>query len=289
VCAGQKEYDVQFLVLGPLTVRRDRGDPVPITQPRQRNVLSLLLLNPNQVLSSAQILDWLWGRERPPTAAGAVRTHIWALRSRPELRTRLRSRASGYSIQVGTDELDVARFRRLVEEGRGALRNGRPDVGADRLGRALQLWREPELVDLPGTPAAAAVAARLREEHRAARAAWVEVQLMLGCHHELMPYMYEVVTRNPLDEQAWGQLMLAMYRCGRRAEALMHYQTLRTMLIDELGVEPAGELQGLHRQILAGDIALDDLGCDRRPADLLPLAAGGTQAAGWTAGFAALW
>ena len=261
---------MHFRVLGPLTVHGDRGIPVPVTQPRQRNVLSLFLLNPNRIVYSGQISAWLWGDNQPPAAPGAVRTHIWALRSLPGLRRRLRSRTAGYSFDVAADELDLVQFERSLDRARTAVLGGRIDIAADGLAQALGLWREPALADLPATPAARAVAARFRERYRAARAAWIEVSLALDRHHETMPHLREAVAHDPLDERSSAPLMVALYRCGRRAEALTYYQSLRATLADELGVDPATDLQRLHRQILTGDRALHDLAVNRRAAGLLP-------------------
>ncbi|HEX6662611.1 MAG TPA: ABC transporter substrate-binding protein, partial [Gaiellaceae bacterium] len=169
----------------------------------------------------------------------------------------LSTRPRGYVLNVDADELDLVRFERVTEEGRRALREGNPALASDRLREGLELWRGPPLADLAFESSAAFEVARLEELRLAALEDRIEADLALGRHHGLVGELDRLVGEQPLRERLQGQLMLALYRCGRQAEALDVYRETRRRLVEELGIEPGPELQRLEKAILEQDPALE--------------------------------
>jgi DNA-binding SARP family transcriptional activator len=251
-----EESQVQFEVLGPLQVFDDNMAEVRISRPRQRSLLAVLLLYANQPLSSGRLAEALCEGETGRSGS-VLRTHILQLRRYPVLTDRVRTVPGGYLMVVEPGELDLDQFRGLTEKGRWAVRNGDHRVAIDLLTRAFQLWREPVLADIPRTLAMAQAANRLIDERRIAGEYLVTSRLAVGDHRELLGELRERVQANPLDERAWEQLMLALYRCGRQAEALDAFVQVRAILADEYGIDPGAGLRQLHLQILAGDPALN--------------------------------
>jgi DNA-binding SARP family transcriptional activator len=241
-----------FRVLGPLEVRRD-GQEIRVPAPKQRALLGLLLLHANEPLSPERLVDELWGEAPPPTARESLRNHVHALRRLlgPDV---LERRTSGYVLHVEAGELDLAMFARLVAEARRA----EPRERAAKLRSALALWRGPPLVEFPSEPFAQHEIARLEEERLSALEDRIEVDLELGQHAALVPELESLVQRYPLREAFWGQLMLALYRAGRQAEALAAYRRAHRKFVDELGLEPGVRLRDLQRAILVQDEAIDD-------------------------------
>ena len=243
-----------FRLLGPLEVS-DGDDPLPIGEGRQRAVLVLLLLHRNETVSSARLVDALWGETAPPTAAKVLQNHVGQLRRALHDRegSRLRTRDHGYLLEVGDDELDVERFEQLVDVGGEALVDGRPADAAARLREALALWRGPALADVTYEEFARPEVVRLEERHAAAIEQRIDADLALGRHADLVAELEGLVALHPLRERLRAQLMVALYRCGRQAEALEAYGAARRALIDELGVEPGPALRDLHAAILRQD------------------------------------
>jgi predicted ATPase/DNA-binding SARP family transcriptional activator len=254
---------IDFRVLGPLEIAC--GDRlVPVAAPRQRALLAILLLRANEVVSSERLIEELWGETAPPTAASALRVHVAQLRQAlgsvmPTDRL-LVTRAPGYALMVGPDQLDLHRFERLVQEGDRALADGRRLEAAQALRDALALWRGPALADLAYEPFAQTEVARLEELRLGAIEKRVEADLALGRHADLVAELEALVAENPLREGFRRQLMLALYRSGRQAEALAAYQDARRTLLDELGIEPGPSLQRLERGILRQDPDLERRG-----------------------------
>jgi DNA-binding SARP family transcriptional activator/tetratricopeptide (TPR) repeat protein len=248
--------NVEFGLLGPLLVRRD-GTTAQLTSGKQRVLLAALLLDANRAVPADDLVAALW--DQPPTSA-RVTLQNYVKRLRQALRDtapdRIVTRPDGYLITVGPDELDTARFDDLVRRGRTAALAGSWDLASGRLRTALALWR--------GRPLADVFSDRLRDAHVPAleralvdATEWcVEADLRLGRHTELVAELERLVAEHPLRERLHGQLMLALYRCDRQADALAAYRRVRQTLVDELGVEPGQDLRRLHHQILTADPAL---------------------------------
>lgn len=223
-------------MLGPVEVL-DGDLPVPIGGPKQRALLAVLLLSANRVVSRTELVEALWGGSPPPTADTAV--HVYVSRLRKALPAgRLETRPPGYLLRVEPEELDLDRFERLAQE-------GRPH-------EALTLWRGPALagVELPRE------AHRLEELRDAVLEERIQADLADGLHGELVSELEELVARDPLRERLRGQLMIALYRSGRQAEALEQYREIHRALGDELGIEPDPALRRLHTAMLrqAGEL-----------------------------------
>jgi predicted ATPase/DNA-binding SARP family transcriptional activator len=254
---------MEFRILGPLEVRDDERT-LPLVGARQRALLAMLLLSPNRVVSSDRMIDQLWDGRPPATATTTLQNHIMRLRRllEPEHAPgapyeRIVTEASGYVLRLEPDQLDLFRFERLVADGRAALADGRADVAGRTLREALDLWRGPALADLAAELPMQTEAARLDELRLAALELRVDADLALGRHAELVGELESLVTENPLRERFSAQLMLALYRSRRQAEALELYRQTRTRLVDELGIDPSAELQELERAILRQDASLD--------------------------------
>jgi DNA-binding SARP family transcriptional activator len=248
---------VDFRILGPLEIW-DEGTAVRLTGDRQRALLAVLLLHAGEVVSSDRLMDALWGDSPPASGAVALRVRVSQLRK--ALRDDgglLAPRAHGYVLRIEPGGLDLRRFERLVAEGERALAAGEPAPARERLGEALVLWRGPPLADFTYAPFAQQAIARLQELRLAAVALRIEADLALGRHAVLVAELESLVAEYPLRERFHAQLMLALYRSGRQAEALAAYRAARDRLIDEVGIEPGPELHELERRLLAQDPALE--------------------------------
>jgi len=248
---------LEFRILGPLEVS-DGDRLLRLSGPKQGALLALLLLHANEVVSSDRLIDELWGEEPPQTGANALQARVSQLRralgrSGSEA---LVTRAPGYLLEVGPGELDAERFVRLAGVGRQALAQGDAVGAAATLGAALALWRGPALADFAYEPFAQGEIARLAEARLTALEERLEADLALGRHGELVGELEALVTAHPLRERLRGQLMLALYRSGRQAEALEAYQETRRILVEELGIEPSPPLRELHAAILNQEPAL---------------------------------
>jgi DNA-binding SARP family transcriptional activator len=250
---------IEFRVLGPFEVVR-RGRPLAIGGGKKRAVLAVLLLHANEVVSSDRLIDEVWGERAPATAPKIVQGYISQLRkalSHEGGDSILVTRAPGYVLQVGPGELDAERFVTLLGKGRAALADGAADDAAELLREGLGLWRGPPLADFAFDSFATDEIARLEELRLAAVEERIDADLALGREADLVAELEAFVARHPLRERPRAHLMLALYRCGRQAEALQVYQDARRRLVQELGLEPGRSLQELEQAILQQDRSLD--------------------------------
>ncbi|MDQ3161631.1 MAG: winged helix-turn-helix domain-containing protein [Actinomycetota bacterium] len=244
---------MEFSILGPLEAVAE-GGAVSLGAAKPRALLAILLLHVNEPVSSDRLIEDLWANQPPATAAKVLQAYISQLR-RALGRDTIATRPAGYELCVETGGLDVHRFERLVTEARGAA----PPDAARQLRQALALWRGSPLLDFAFEPWAQTEIARLEELRLDALQARIDADLALGRHAELVGELELLVAEHPLLERPRGQLMLALYRSGRQAEALDAYRTARRTLVATLGIEPGSALRGLERAILHQDPELDPL------------------------------
>jgi DNA-binding SARP family transcriptional activator len=230
----------------------EHGRSLDLGGVKQRSLLALLLLHANQVVSTDRLIDELWGAAPPATAAKSIQVMVSKLR-RILGEHRLVTQPPGYLLRLDLAELDLARFERLVAEARRAA----PESAAQKLRQALALWRGPALADLAYERFAQAEVARLEELRLAALDQRIDADLAAGRHAELVGELEALVAEHPLRERLRCQLMLALYRSSRQAEALAAYRAARHELSEGLGLEPSEELKWLEQAILRQDPALD--------------------------------
>jgi YVTN family beta-propeller protein len=252
---------MDYQILGPRQVCQN-GRSVGFGGEKQRALLAVLLLHANEVVSADQLIDDLRGERPPATAPKALQVHVSRLRRALDDHgdasdSVLLTRGRGYLIRVEPGELDLDRFRGLVEEGRGALGAGDLEEAANLFRVGLALWRGPPLGDFTYEAFATPAIAQLEELHLEALEERVEADLALGRHRDLVGELAALVERNPLRERLRAQLMLALYRCARQAEALAVYQKFRRTLSEELGLDPGPGLQQLELAVLNRDPSLD--------------------------------
>ena len=265
---------MEFGILGPLEVRAN-GVELTLGGPKQRALLALLLLRANSVVARDVLIDALWSEQPPATAAHTLDAYVHRLRKllaggeRGE--PRLLTRAPGYVLCVAPDELDVDRFRRLLDEGRGALRADEPERAAECLAAALAVWRGPPLADLDPGLSIDVELRRLEDLRLAAVEERIEAELALGRDGALVPELESLLTRFPLRERLREQLMLSLYRAGRQAEALATYRAGRVLLHDELGLEPGPSIRRLEQAILEQDPSLELQARERSVASPAPV------------------
>jgi DNA-binding SARP family transcriptional activator/ABC-type branched-subunit amino acid transport system substrate-binding protein len=251
---------VEFLILGPLEIR-DNGRTIKVDRGQPRALLALLLLNANEPVSLDRIVDHLWPNEPPASAAKSVQAHVSRLRRAlggdgSAARGRIETRGSGYAIAVEAGELDVDRFRVLVSRATDALRGGNAAGAAESIREALALWRGPPLAELAESALVEPEIATLEELRLGAQEELIEAELALGRHAHVVAELEALTRRHPMRERLRAQLMLALYRSGRQAEALQAYQDVRRVLATEAGLEPGPALRDLERAILHQDVAL---------------------------------
>ena len=265
---------MDYRILGPLEAFDDER-ALSLGGARQRAVLALLLLHANQALSRDLIIDELWGENPPATAAKVLQNCISALRKElPGGAETLRTVGSAYALKVGTDELDRDRFGHAVARGRAALAAGESEQAGDQLRAGLELWRGAPLSDFAYERFAQEEIVRLEELHVEAVEDRIDADLACGRAGELVAELEALVARHPVRERLRRQLMLALYRSGRQAEALAAYRDARQTLLGELGIEPTRALQELEKAILAQDPSLDVM-----PSRAAPAASPGRHAA----------
>lgn len=245
-------------VLGPLHVSVD-DMVVRLTAGRQRAVLGTLLVRANKVVSFDELTELVWDGSPPRTARVTVRNYVRVLRRLlgPGIADRIVTQDPGYLFAVDETELDLLAFASLCREGQLAIRAGAWQRATDLLGRALELWRGPALVDVSPELLHREEVPRLDRLRLQAIEGRIESEMRLGRHGPLVDELRLLVERHPLHERLHGQLMLALTRAGRRAEALDAYRQARSIIVRELGVEPGGDLQDLHQRILRADPDLD--------------------------------
>jgi DNA-binding SARP family transcriptional activator len=247
---------MEFRILGPLEVRGAEGD-IQLGAGKQRGLLALLLLHANEVVPTGRLIDLLWSEDPPADADKALQIHVSRLRSALGDHDVLRTRPGGYMLAVDAGGFDLFRFEELAAEGRRLLAQGDAAAARGALAAALEVWRGAPLADVARESFAQPEIARLEELRLTAIENRVEADLMIGAHAQLVGELEALVGREPLRERLRGQLMLALYRSGRQAEALEAYRDARRALVDELGIEPGKALQDLEQAILRQDAGLD--------------------------------
>jgi len=259
----------QFRILGPIEAVVDER-LATLGAPKQRALLALLLLNRRRVVSAEQLVDGLWGEDPPASAAQSLQVYVHGLR-RALGSERIETAGRGYRAVVDEEELDLDRFERSLERGRAALQAGRVDDAEEELRHALALWRGPALADLPEKTRRAAEAERLEELRLIALELRLDAELASGRHAAVVAELEALTAEHPYRERFLEQRLLALYRCGRQAEALEVYRDARRALADELGLEPTPSLQELERAILRQDASLAAPAATARSARPLPV------------------
>ena len=263
---------MDFRILGPLEALDEGRDVAPAGN-KQRALLALLLLHANETLPVERLIDELWGEHPPTTAAKTLQAHVSRLRKALDAANGggavIVTREHGYQLRLDPDRLDAHHFERLVAEGRRELATGDPKRAAAAFEAALSLWRGAPLAGLGQEAFVPREAARLEDLRLAALEDLNEAKLALGHHSELVGELEALIGEHPYRERLRAQLMLALYRCERQADALQAYQNARRALVEELGIEPGERLRELERAVLAQDPAL------AAPAALRGVGAGG--------------
>ncbi len=257
------------------------GIPLPLGGPRQRAVLADLALHAGHVVSAGQLVEDLWGDQQPATAKPTLESYVYRLRhvlgTSGAVSTPLVTRPTGYLLDTAPERVDVWQFRDLANRGRAALEQGDAAAAVTLLRTAIGVWRGPALADIQETAFAPPAAQRLEEERLTAIENLVEARLALGQHRELVPDLETLIGESPYRERFHARLMLALYRSGRQADALAAYARARSLLADELGVEPGRELRELHRAVL---LQAPELEPGSTNGHLRPGQAGGQQPSG---------
>jgi predicted ATPase/class 3 adenylate cyclase/DNA-binding winged helix-turn-helix (wHTH) protein len=249
---------MDFRILGPLEVL-DEGRAVTLGGSKQRALLALLLLHANETLTTDRLIEELWGERPPPTAAKNVQMHVSRLRKALPTGAAgdlVVTRERGYVLELDPERLDSNRFEALLADARTELAASHPERALAALEEALSLWRGEPLADLAYEPFAQGEIARLEDLHVGAIEQLIEAKLALGRHSEVIAQLEALIDAHPYREGLRAQLMLALYRCDRQADALQAYQDARRALVEELGIEPGERLRELERAVLAQDSAL---------------------------------
>ncbi|HEX6525193.1 MAG TPA: AfsR/SARP family transcriptional regulator [Streptosporangiaceae bacterium] len=248
---------MDFGLLGPLVVR-DGTRHVPVSAPRQRVLLAVLLLNAGRVVSLDALAETLWEGEPPTGARGALQSAVQRLRSTlgASGADLIETQPPGYLIRVDDGEFDIREFGVLVARGHAAAEAGDWVQAADLLRKGLGLWRGEPLADVPSRLLRDREVPAIEDQRLQALTARIDADLHLGRHGEVIAELRQLITAHPVQEQFHAQLMLSLYRSGRQADALAAYQDVRRFLADELGIDPGPELRLLHQRILASDSEL---------------------------------
>jgi predicted ATPase/DNA-binding SARP family transcriptional activator len=246
---------VDFRILGPLEVVGE-GRLIALGSAKQRTLLGVLLLHPNEVVSSERLADELWGERPPVSAEKLVQGYVFQLRKTlgPEA---IETRPTGYRVRSEPEQLDAATFERLSAEARRLGQSGDHSRAATLFDGALSLWRGDALADVSFESVARSDVERLNEQRLTVQIERIESELALGRHAELVPELEGLVRARPYRERLYAQLMVALYRSGRQADALEVFRRARRLLSEELGLDPGVDLQALERAILTHDPELD--------------------------------
>lgn len=236
-----------FGVLGPLVISRD-GEEIQVSGDRRRALLLRLLVSRGRAVPTETLIEDVWEGAPPPGATSTIKSHISHLRKL--LVGQIRLTASGYVLDLRDAELDVNAFESDLLQGRRALEDGDPDAAAPFFERALDLWRGEPLIDVGGAAWALPEISRLAESKVSALELLQDARLAAGRHLEVVPSAEAAINKYPLRERLWAQLMVALYRSGRQADALRAFQRLRSILADELGIEPSNELVQLEEEMI---------------------------------------
>lgn len=246
---------MEFRILGPVEVVRD-GQRLPLGGPRPRALLAILLLHRNRVVAADRLVELLWGDESPESATHSLQVHVSQLR-KVLSGTVLESRTPGYVLHVADEELDASQFESRISAAARLRQSGKLEGAAAALEDALALWRGQPLADVASALYAVAEVARLNELRLRAIEERFDIALALGREANVIPEMEALVAENPLRERLCAQLMLALYRAGRQAEASDLYYRTRDRLVEDLGMEPGPPLQARLREILRQDQSLE--------------------------------
>ncbi|MQS06115.1 AfsR/SARP family transcriptional regulator [Streptomyces alkaliphilus] len=249
---------MEFRVLGPLSMCDDEGRHRTPTAPKQRQLLSLLALNANHVVSVAQIVEEIWEYRPPSRAVAAMHTYVMQLRRSLEGARRgpghrpgrLQTRDPGYVLKLNAGELDLDRYEERVRTARATLVAGEYARAAEQLRAAEMMWTGPMLVDVPTGPLLRAAIEIVERDRLDVVSQRLGAELRLGRHHEILGELTALVHQYGTHEDLIAHLMLALYRSGRQADALMAYHRLRARLREELGTKPSARLQRLHTHML---------------------------------------
>src|SRR4029453_8742417 len=243
---------VRFQLLGPLATSGDDG-PIAVGGPKQRLVLAHLLLRTNTTVPVDHLIDAVWGEDPPETARATLQVYVSRLRAALGAE-RIEGEAPGYRFHADPEELDTFRFETLLKEAR--VNGLEPNEALGVLDEALELWRGPALADLALEPSLLGEIARLEELRLVATEERIAARLHPRPHAEVVPELEGVTAAHPMRERLWGQLILALYRSGRQADALAAFDRARELLADQLGIDPSRELQDMHERVLRQDESL---------------------------------
>ncbi|MGH3939758.1 MAG: BTAD domain-containing putative transcriptional regulator [Pseudonocardiaceae bacterium] len=260
---------MDFRVLGPVEIIEDGRNVVP-TAPKPRQVISLLLLRRNAVVQATELIDELWEGGPPASAMTTLQTYIYKLRKilmKYGAEEILRTLPGGYMLTVPDSSIDLQRFEWDAQAGQALLEGGDPADAAEVLGRALSMWRGPTLVDVVQGELLSSYVTRLEELRFRTLELRIEADLQLGRHRELIGELKSLTRTHSLHEHLHASLMIALYRSGRRHEALEVYRVLRGNMIEDLGLEPGPELKQLHQTLLSD--SPPGLPFDQDPADTM--------------------
>jgi DNA-binding SARP family transcriptional activator len=245
-------------LLGPVELGRRDGSAAGVGSGLERTLLAVLAVNAGLVVSTGDLIEGLWGSSPPPTARHALQVHVSSLRHRLGVSpSPLEARPSGYVLKLDPGQLDTERFESLAAAGRAELASDQGERAATALEAALAVWRGPALADVAGDRITGAEAARLEEARRATEEDRVDAELASGRSDRAAAMAEALAAAEPLRERRWAQLILALYRSGRQAEALRRFALVRDLLRDELGVDPGPALRDLHLKVLRHDPGLD--------------------------------
>jgi SARP family transcriptional regulator, regulator of embCAB operon len=252
---------MRYEILGPLRVRTDSAEHT-VSAPKVEVLFATLLIRANQVVPADQLLTELWDGDLPKRACAGLYVYVSQLRKFlvhvGKVRNPIQTRAPGYLLSVEPGELDLAEFQSAVYKGRRLLESGNSAQAAQALEGALGLWRGTAFGGLRGGPLLRGFTTWLEEARLECSELLVKALLAQGRYQEAVSRLYSLVAENPLRETFYQLLMLALYRSSRPADALRVYQQARTLIIDEIGLEPCRALRDLHQAILLEDTALDD-------------------------------
>lgn len=249
---------MRFSLLGPLHVEHERSDLTP-TAPKLRTVLAMMLVSPNQVLSVQQFVDEVWGEDPPTSARNTLQSYIVHLRRRLEVddATAIHSESWGYKLATDESLLDLATFRNHIAAAQRHRERGELPAAELQLTLALAQWKGPPLVNVPLGTTLQASQAYLEELWLCASEQRIELYIRTGRHHDVLGELTLLSRRFPMNENLRAQHILVLYRSGRRYKALAAYDSLRRLLVDELGLEPCPALQRLHHDVLNSGLHLE--------------------------------
>jgi DNA-binding SARP family transcriptional activator/pimeloyl-ACP methyl ester carboxylesterase len=242
---------VRVNLLGSLQVDGSPAGTV-LGAAKERSLLAALALNPGGVVPVDSLIAALWGEDPPAAARKTLQTYVWNLRQALGADA-IATEPPGYALRIAPGDVDVGRFRALVRDGEAAMAAGDPAKASAVLGEAVALWRGEPFSGVAEHTGLAGEAVRLKQEYLSALETRISANLAAGRHTELVGELEALVRDHPFRERLWGYLMVALYRCGRQADALATYRRARELLVEELGLEPGGELRRIEESILRHD------------------------------------